>query len=127
MLIGIIDNNGTKCWYMNKMYHRERGPAFERTNGDQIWYRHGQRHRRFGAAVITAARKEFWLNGKRYDMPPFNKKLKSWWLNGTKYECNRYTPFVYAMVRAFYIAYYLFACLTFRTCKPLLKPVVAVN
>jgi len=121
------DKNGTRCQLLNGQYHREDGPAFERVNGDQIWYLHGKKHRRFGAAVITAARKEYWLNGKRYDMPKFNSKPKCWWLNGTKYELKWHTPFVYAMVRALYFVYYTFACLTFRTCKPDLKPIFVNN
>ena len=42
---------GTKFWYLNRLQHREDGPAVEYTSGLKIWYKHGERHRLDGPAV----------------------------------------------------------------------------
>jgi hypothetical protein len=38
------DNWGTgdKYWFLNRKYHREDGPAIERSNGDKYWYLNGK-------------------------------------------------------------------------------------
>ena len=37
-----VDTNGTKCWYLNGKFHREDGPAVERTDGTKSWYLGGK-------------------------------------------------------------------------------------
>jgi hypothetical protein len=34
----IVDNEGTKHWYLNGKYHREDGPAIEYANGDKEYW-----------------------------------------------------------------------------------------
>ena len=61
----IIDEDGTKEWWLNGEHHREDGPACEWASGNKEWYLNGQRHREDGPAVEWAnGDKEWYLNGK---------------------------------------------------------------
>jgi hypothetical protein len=61
--------NGTKEWYINGLRHREDGPAYEEINGSKGWYINGKRHRLDGPAFINAnGDKEYWQNGNRHRM-----------------------------------------------------------
>jgi len=40
-----IDKEGTKRYYVNKILHRENGPAKEYANGEKVWYQHRNYHR----------------------------------------------------------------------------------
>ena len=76
-----IDEDGTKCWYLNGKYHREDGPAVEYADGNKEWYLNGKYHREDGPAVEYAdGNKEWWLSG-----------YKEWWLNGCPYSKEEYT------------------------------------
>jgi hypothetical protein len=64
-------HSGTS-WYLNKLLHREGGPAVERINGDKHWYLNDHRHRENGPAIEYAnGDKSYYLNGKldRIDGP----------------------------------------------------------
>jgi len=47
----IINQYGTKKYFLNDLLHREDGPAFENKNGDKEWRIHGYLHREDGPAV----------------------------------------------------------------------------
>ena len=38
----IIDNYGTKRYYLNDQLHRENGPAIECPSGNKLWYLNGK-------------------------------------------------------------------------------------
>ena len=38
----IIDEYGTKLYYLNDKLHNDNGPAIERANGDKYWYLNGE-------------------------------------------------------------------------------------
>lgn len=38
----IIDDEGTRSWWLNGKRHREDGPACEYVNGDKAWYLYGE-------------------------------------------------------------------------------------
>ena len=60
-------DNGTKCYYLNGMFHREDGPALEYTTGKKEWYKNGLLHRENGPAIEYADGYRHWcLNGKCY-------------------------------------------------------------
>jgi hypothetical protein len=46
------DDFGNRLWQLNGEYHRDNGPAVERTD-NQIWFQHGVKHRDGGPAEIT--------------------------------------------------------------------------
>ena len=85
----VVQDNGSKCWFLNGKLHREDGPAYECSNGSKFWYLNGKRHREGGPAVEGANGNKFWwLNGKihREDGPAleFADGTKYWYLNGEK-------------------------------------------
>ena len=45
-----IDKEGTKRYYVNKVLHREDGPAVEWYNGSKEWYKNAKLHREDGPA-----------------------------------------------------------------------------
>ena len=60
-----IEQDGTKCWFLNDKLHREDGPAVEYPNGRKCWYLNDKRHREDGPAIEwTDGEKEWWFNGK---------------------------------------------------------------
>lgn len=59
-----IYEDGTKCWRLNGLLHREDGPAVIYTNGTKAWYLDGKHHREDGPAVELADGSRYWyLNG----------------------------------------------------------------
>jgi hypothetical protein len=61
----IIDNSGTKRYYLNDSLHRENGPAIEYSDGTKFWFLHGKRHRKDGPAVEwTDGNKSYWINDR---------------------------------------------------------------
>ena len=61
----IIDQDGTKRYYLNDQYHRIDGPAIEYTNGSKYWFLHDQLHRVDGPAYEYAGGYKAWyINGK---------------------------------------------------------------
>lgn len=47
----VINEFGSKRWYLNGKIHREDGPAVEYDSGDKFWYKKGTLHREDGPAV----------------------------------------------------------------------------
>jgi len=85
-----VDDNGTRCWWLNGKWHREDGPAIEFADGNRYWYLNGQLHREDGPACEYAnGSREWWLNGKchREDGPAieYTNGSRQWYLNGEKY------------------------------------------
>ena len=77
----IIELIGNKFYYLNKLLHREYGPAVEYDNGEKHWYKNGKRHRENGPACEYASGDKIWCkNGKwhREDGPAVE------WVNGRK-------------------------------------------
>ena len=46
-----VSSDGSKLWILNGDYHREDGPAVERSKGSKFWYLNGKLHREDGPAV----------------------------------------------------------------------------
>jgi hypothetical protein len=68
--------DGDKFWFLNGEYHREDGPAIEKTNGTKIWYLNDKCHREDGPAVECANGDKIWyLNSKCYTEQEFNEKM----------------------------------------------------
>ena len=60
------DDDGTKRWMVNELYHRTDGPACEHADGTKEWAINDQLHRDDGPAVEWAdGGKEWFLNGER--------------------------------------------------------------
>ena len=60
------DINGDKRWYLDGKYHREDGPAIERTDGSKYWHLNGKFHRKDGPAIERTDGSKYWyLNGKQ--------------------------------------------------------------
>ena len=72
----IIDEYGTKRWWLNGQYHREDGPAVEYADGSKFWYLNDKRHREDGPAIEwTNGTKEWYLNGKHLTEEEFKKAI----------------------------------------------------
>jgi hypothetical protein len=68
--------NGTKCWFLNGLRHREDGPAIEWANGDKDWYLNDELHREDGPAVDWADGNKVWyLNDEYLTQEQFNKRM----------------------------------------------------
>ena len=58
---------GTKSWWFKRRYHRENGPAVERSDGYKSWRLNGKYHREDGPAIEKSDGRRFWcLDGIRY-------------------------------------------------------------
>jgi hypothetical protein len=71
----IIDEHGSKFWYVNNKLHREDGPAIECIDGTKHWYINGKLHREDGPAIE-------YIGGD-----------KSWYLNDEKIYCKTQEEF----------------------------------
>jgi len=73
-----VDNEGTKRWHNEKgKWHREDGPAIERSNGSKHWYINGNLHREDGPAVeLPNGYKIWYINGKELTEEEFKKRNK---------------------------------------------------
>lgn len=77
-----IDQDGNIRWYLNGKYHREDGPAIERSNGDKEWWFQGKRHREDGPVFEGAdGSREWWLNDEPLEEDEFNQWLMKKSLN----------------------------------------------
>ena len=57
--------DGSQFWLLNRIIHREDGPAIIDLDGAQFWYLNGEHHREDGPAVIYPDGSQYWyLNGK---------------------------------------------------------------
>jgi hypothetical protein len=71
-----VYTNGNKFWYLNGKWHREDGPAIERSNGTKAWYLNGLRHREDGPAVEDSNGDKYWyLNDEYLTEEEFNKRM----------------------------------------------------
>ena len=55
-----VSSDGSKLWILNGDYHREDGPAVERSKGSKFWYLNGKLHREDGPAVELIDGSKFW-------------------------------------------------------------------
>jgi len=70
-------SDGYKAWYLNDRLHREDGPAVEKSNGYKAWYLNGKKHREDGPAVeYRIGDKEWYLNGKELTKKEFMKRTQ---------------------------------------------------
>jgi len=86
----IVDNNGTKSWYMNDKLHRVDGPAVEYASGTKEWRIDGKRHRADGPAIeYWDGSKQWYMNGvlHRVDGPAIELSdgTKAWYYNDKQY------------------------------------------
>jgi hypothetical protein len=74
----VIDDDGTKRWFLNDKLHRENGPAVVYKHGGKAWYIHGKLHRENGPA-IEFVNNVWFLNGKELTQKQFIviKKLEN--------------------------------------------------
>ena len=82
-----VSSDGSKLWILNGDYHREDGPAVERSDGTKEWWLNGERHREDGPAIEWSDGSKYWcLNDKyhREDGPAIElpNGSKRWWFNG---------------------------------------------
>ena len=71
----IVDDAGSKSWYLNGKRHREDGPAYEGADGDKWWFLNGKRHREDGPAIEWASGyKSWWINGKELTEKEFLRR-----------------------------------------------------
>lgn len=81
-----IQRSDIQKWYQNGKLHRTDGPAIEKANGTKSWWINDQLHREDGPAVeIEDGGKEWYIHGKRHriDGPAVDyKDKKIWYLNG---------------------------------------------
>ena len=60
--------HGSRYWYLNNVYHREVGPAWEIEGGGTRWYFYGKVHRSNGPAWTNQAGEKIWFwHGRRID------------------------------------------------------------
>jgi len=72
----IIDEHGTKYWFLNGQLHRVNGPAVEWADGTKWWSLNGQFHRVDGPAIEYAdGRVEYWVNGVKISKKRFLSDL----------------------------------------------------
>ena len=72
----IIDEEGTKRYYLNNKRHRVDGPAVEHTDGSKWWFLNGELHRVDGPAVEWSNGNKYWyLNGKEYTEDQYNNYM----------------------------------------------------
>ena len=57
----VVHSNGTIAWCANGACHRLDGPAIVRINGDKEWYKNGMLHRTDGPALVYRTYKEYHL------------------------------------------------------------------
>ena len=86
----VVDEYGTKRWYLNGELHREDGPAVEWDDGDEYWYLNGDLHREGGPAVeLVNGYKIWYLNDDlhREDGPAIEYAYgdKAWYLHGKEF------------------------------------------
>jgi hypothetical protein len=73
----ILKEDGTKCWYVNGILHREDGPAVEWPSGTKCWYVNGRLHRLDGPAIeFASGYKEYWINNVRYSQSDWEKQVE---------------------------------------------------
>jgi hypothetical protein len=97
----IIDQDGTKRYFLNGKLHRLDGPAVEHPRGSKEWYFEGELHRENGPAFVCfngyASWKEYWVNGKRHraDGPAveFKDGFKRWCYQGEEFNCKTQKEF----------------------------------
>ena len=69
----IINEYGTKFWYLDDKLNREDGPAIECPNGTKYYYLNDKLTREDGPAVELANGKKYWfLNGENYTEEKYN-------------------------------------------------------
>ena len=82
----VVDEDGTKFWYLNDKLHREDGPAYEDANGYKYWYINNKLHREDGPAVEgTDGYKEWYINGKRVTEAEVTKNQQTIDIDGKKF------------------------------------------
>jgi hypothetical protein len=68
----IIDEDGTKEWYLNGKLHRTDDPAIEFASGTKAWFLNGELHREDGPAIEFAnGDKRWYINDKLYSEDHF--------------------------------------------------------
>jgi len=74
----IIDENGTKYWYLNGKLHREDGPAIEYSSGRKFWYINGKLHRTDGPAIEDSNDyKEWYINDVEISQEEYLKRTRN--------------------------------------------------
>ncbi len=73
----IIDENGTKLWYLNGKFHRTDGPAIEHSNGTKYWFINGGLHRTDGPACEHSnGNKHWYINGEMLSQEEYLQKTR---------------------------------------------------
>ncbi len=95
----IVDIKGNKFYHLNKILHREDGPAIEFSIGDKYWYIHGELHRDNEPAIECSNGHKLWYCKNklhREDGPAITTKLNhnKWYLNGKNYSEEQYDTII---------------------------------
>lgn len=76
-LVKNMDEYGYVTYRLNKILHREDGPAVENADGYKAWWLNGLRHRTDGPAIeYSNGNKEWYLDDIQYTEKDFNNKFK---------------------------------------------------
>jgi hypothetical protein len=76
----IIEDDGTKCWYVDDQLHREDGPALEKPKNYRAWFKNGKLHREDGVAI------EYF--GRDGDLGVGWFPTKIWYYRGRRVDCS---------------------------------------
>ncbi len=80
----VCESSYGRSYFINGMYHREKGPALEFINGEKQWWENDLRHRLDGPAVEYAdGRKAWYIEGKHYYEEEYYKKIEQMKKDGT--------------------------------------------
>ena len=72
----IVNEYGSKVWYLKGKLHRSDGPAIILADGTQAWWLKGKLHRTDGPAVIDADGDWNWyLDGNEYPFGDYVNQL----------------------------------------------------
>jgi len=78
-------------WYRHGKYHRENGPAMERTDGHKAWCLNGDKHREDGPAIEYPDGKKAWFHRGKYHREngparEWADGRKEWYQHGQKHR-----------------------------------------
>ena len=94
-MINTDDYGNVHYYNENFEFHREDGPAIERTNGDKRWYQNGKLHRIDGPAIeLASGDKEWYVNGQLHRLYgaaiEYSNGRKSYYLYGNVFQYDKY-------------------------------------
>ena len=85
----IVNEDGSRAWWVDNKRHRVDGPALEGADGSREWLVENKLHRTDGPAIERAdGRREWWVEGElhRLDGPAVERADggREWWVEGER-------------------------------------------